>query len=199
VITPVKGARRKVLARMYDCRDFRLTPDVTLGLVARFDLHPTTLLVLAALVDHDWPDSAGNRKGVVFPKVERVAALVHRTRRMVQHHLRRLERLGLISCTGNGGRSKPPTIIIHWPTIMGETKPRNRQAWPARETAKRPAHAPKQEKDKKQEPARAAAGCPVGPPLRSGYWEEELPPLAKRRELLAIARCALTGEALHGR
>ena len=184
---------------MFDCRDYRLTPDVRLGLVARFDLHPTTLLVLDALVDHDWADRAGNRKGLVYPKVSRLALLVRRSDRCVQYHLRRLERLGLIASTGNGGRGRPATVTINWPLIVGELKRCNHASWPARETVKPPAPARNQEKKEKQASARATAGSPVGPPPRRGFWEEELPPVEKRLEIVALARRALTGAHAFGR
>lgn len=172
---------------MFDCRDNRLTPDVTLGLVARFELHPTTLLVLAAVVDHDMPDRAGNRKGLVWPKVERLVVLTQRSRRTVQYHLRRLERAGLISATGNGGRSRPATIMIHWAAIMGEPKPCNRAPWKARETVQRPAPAEKQEKEKKQGDAPAAS--PGGPPPRRGPVDDSVaPPAGLREALLGVTR-----------
>jgi len=174
---------------VFDCRDNRLTPDVTLGLVARFELHPTTLLVLAAVVDHDMPDRAGNRKGLVWPKVERLVVLTQRSRRTVQYHLRRLERAGLISATGNGGRSRPATIMIHWATIMGDPKPCNRAPWKARETVQPPAPAGKQEKEKKQGAAGAAAGSPEGPPPRRGPVDDGVaPPVGLREAILGATR-----------
>jgi hypothetical protein len=184
---------------MYDCRVYRLTPDVRLGLVARFDLHPTTLLVLDALVDHDWADRAGNRKGFVYPKVARLAALTRRSERTVQYHLRRLERLGLISCSGHGGRSRPATVAIHWPRIVGEPKGRNRVSWPAREMVQPPSPPKNQTKQEQQAPAGAAAACPVGQPPRRGFWEEEPPPVEKRREIVAQVRRVLMGEDAIGR
>ena len=179
---------------MFDCHIYRLTPDVRLGLVARFDLHPTTLLVLDALVDHDWADRAGNRKGFVNPGVPRLAMLTRRSERTVRYHLRRLERLGLIASSGNGGRSRAATVLINWRAIVGDPKPCKRASWPARETLQRPAAARNQEKDKKQMPARATAGSPDGPPPRRGFWEEELPSAEKRQEILALVRRALAGE-----
>lgn len=183
---------------MFDCRVYRLTPDVRLGLVARFDLHPTTLLVLDALVDHDWADRSGQRKGLVNPGVPRLAMLTRRSERTVQYHLRRLERLGLIASTGHGGRSRAATVAINWPLLVGEPKGCKRASWPARETVQPPAPARKQEKIK-QVPARTAAGSPGGPPPRRGVWEEEALSTEKRAEIVARARRALTGEAAVGR
>ena len=173
---------------MYDCRENRLTPDVRLGLVARFDLHPTTLLVLDALVDHDWPDAAGNRKGFVYPKVARLADLTRRSERTVRYHLRRLERMGLIASTGNGGRSRPATVTLNWPQIMGEAKPCKRASWPARETLQPPAGAKMQGKELKQQPTPATAASPVGPPPRRGFVDEAVipPPSYVRDALLGI-------------
>jgi hypothetical protein len=105
----------------------------------------------------------------------------------------------LISSTGNGGRSRAATVAINWPLIVGEPKRCNRTSWPARETVQRPSPAKNQEKEKKQTPARASAGSPVGPPPRRGFWEEELPPVAKRQEIVALVRRALTGESILGR
>jgi hypothetical protein len=150
-------------------------------------------------VDHDWADRAGQRKGLVFPKVARLAVLTRRSERCVRNHLRHLERLGLISAMGNGGRGRPATVAIHWPVIVGEPKPCKRGAWPAHETLQRPAGPHKLTNEKKQARADAPSASPIGPPPRRGFWQEEIPYDEGTRALVARIRRVLTGEAAIGR
>ena len=150
----------------FDARTYRLTPDVRLRLRGE-GLSAVTLLVLDALVDHDWTDRHGRRKGYCWPKVATLAAKVGYTERTVQTHLGLLMRAGLIVRIGNGGRGLPAVVTLNWPTIMGEPETVKLPAPAGPETVKRRPPAPKAVEEKNQQkPAAPASALQGAPPRR---------------------------------
>ena len=146
----------------FDARTYRLTPDVRLRLASE-GLKPRTLLLLDALVDHDWAVN-GKRKGQVWPKNETLARKVGVTERTVRTHLGFLIRAGLIAREGNGGRGCPAVVALNWPRIVGEN-PDHPIPLPAK--TRIVAAAPKKpSKTENQQKAAAAAGALASAPPR---------------------------------
>jgi Helix-turn-helix domain len=159
----------------YDARRYRLTPDARLRLTAE-GLKPLTLLLLDALVDHDWADKDGRRKGYCWPKAATLARLCHVTERTVRTHLCHLIRAGLIARVGNGGRGLPAVATLNWPRIIGENPDRAVTVCPAETRIHRSAPR-KPSKTKNQEKAAASASAPeAAPPRRVRYTEPEAVP-----------------------
>lgn len=149
----------------FDARRYFLSPDVRLRLRGE-GLSPVTLCVLDALVDHDWADKSGRRKGYCWPKVETLARKVGYTDRTVQRHLGHLMRAGLIARVGNGGRSCPAVVTLNWPRIVGEVEKGDPPVVNVAQTVIAPPRAPKPLKSKNQQKAVASASSPTGAPPR---------------------------------
>lgn len=150
----------------YDSKRYRLTPDVRLRLAAE-GLKPRTLLLLDALVDHDWSDASGRRKGLVWPSVSTLARLIGGvTERTVQLHLGYLIRGGYIARSGNRGRGRPSVVALQWRRIVGEVEIGEIAAITAAEYPKRTARAQKPFNAENQQKAGPPAGSASAPPPR---------------------------------
>lgn len=103
----------------WDSTTYRMTDDVEAGM-RRAGYPERTIAVLRAVVSFDWA-VGGRRKGLAWPKVEALVEKLQLARRQVIEHLDLLERGGLISREGDGGRGRPATTVIVWPAIMACT------------------------------------------------------------------------------
>ena len=180
----------------WDIRHYRLRESDVNRLRRELGLSLRAYAVLDALVAHDLPQRAEGgsyRKGVVWPSVGRVAALCACSERTVQRGLAELIGLGLVRrivC----GRGRAAQIVIAWHKLCSGAPGGKGDS----HAVTRPTHRSRSGVEEK-ETARAAACSPAGPPPRRGFWEEELPPMEKRREIVALVRHVLTGEDAIGR
>jgi len=181
----------------WDIRHYRLREGDCNRLRRDLGLSARGYAVLDALVGHDLPqrgEGTSYRKGVVWPSVARLAALCACSERTVQRGLAELIALSLVRrivC----GRGRTAQFVIAWDELCpGGVAPVKGDS----HAVPRPARRSRSGREER-ETASASAPCPIGPPPRRSFWQEEIPHDERTRQLVAHIRRALTGEAALGR